>query len=80
LEVDVAGRRCLHCRDESRAGQIALQPPKFFGGDDDDLITSVNSDVLRTFGAHAAHEFAKARFRILQYPTAGTPIALAAAR
>lgn len=73
-------RRGLQGGDERRAAEIALQAAKFFGGDDDNLIASVDGDVLRPFRAHAPHKFAEPRFCILQKPAAGAPIARPPAR
>ncbi len=73
-------RRGLESGNECCAAEIALQAAKIFGGDDDNLIASVDGNVLRPFRVHAPHKLAEPRFCILQKPAAGPPIARSSAR
>ena len=41
---------------------------EFLAGNDNHLVAPVHGDVLRSLGADFSHEFAKARFGILQVP------------
>ena len=57
-----------HGGDESSAGDLATETAEFFGGDDDDFIAPMHSDVLGPLVADAANELAEACFRVLQRP------------
>ena len=47
--------RGLHRGDQGFARQLALEPTKFFGRDDDDFVAAMHGHVLRAFAAgHAA--------------------------
>jgi hypothetical protein len=73
-------RRGLESGNECCAAEIALQAANIFGGDDNNLIASVDRDVLRPFRVHAPHKLAEPGFCILQKPAAGPGIARPPAR
>ena len=58
----------LQGSDERITLPVTFQPPEFFGGDDDNLIATMNRDMLRSFAVNAAHEFAEASLCVLQQP------------
>jgi hypothetical protein len=58
-------RRRLHGRDERFSGDVTSEAPEFLAGDHNHLIASVNGDVLRSFAAHLANEFAEASLGVL---------------
>ena len=68
-------RRCLHGGNQRLPREIAFEAAKLFRCDDDHFVAPVHRHVLRAFTADAAHQFAKARFGILQEPVAGLPAA-----
>lgn len=61
----------LHRSYESRTRKIAPEAAKFLRRDDDDFISSMHRDVLRTFVADTSNEFAKACLRVLERPVSG---------
>ena len=61
----------LHRSDESRTRNIAPEAAKFLRGDDDDFISSMHRDVLRTLVADTSNEFAETRLRVLERPVSG---------
>ena len=58
----------LHRNYESRTRRIAPEAPKVLRRDDDDLISSMHRDMLRTFVADTSNELAKASLRVLERP------------
>jgi len=54
--------------DQSLSRDVSLQPAEFLRGDDDDFVATVNGDVLGSFAADLAHQFAEACLRVLQEP------------
>ena len=72
--IDVAMRRRLHGLDEGRASLIALEATEFVGADDDNFLTAMNRDVLRSVASGAAHNFTEAGSGILQTPPSRTSV------
>ena len=68
-------RRCLHGGDQRLPRGIAFEAAKLFRCDNDHFVSPVHRYVLGTFTADAAHQFAEARFGILQEPVARLPAA-----
>jgi hypothetical protein len=66
-------RRCLHGGNQRLSCGVAFEAAKLVRCDDDHFVSPVHRYVLRAFTADAAHQFAKARFGVLQEPVAGLP-------
>jgi hypothetical protein len=56
---------------EGSSGLGTLKAPELLSGDDDDLVASVNGDVLGALSADKTNQLAEARLRILQDPMSG---------
>ena len=61
FEVEFAIRRRLQSVDECLPRGFGFQAAELLRGNDDDLVTSVNGDVLRSLAACQTHEFAEPR-------------------
>jgi hypothetical protein len=71
LNFNVTVRGGLHSCDQGFSGDLALETTKLFLRNDDNLITTMHSDVLRALTANPAHELAEARLGILKHPVTG---------
>jgi hypothetical protein len=61
----------LHRSHESRTRKIAPEAAKFLRGDDDDFISSMHRDVLRTLVTDTSNELAETCLRVLERPVPG---------
>jgi hypothetical protein len=57
--------RRLQGSDESLTRKVALQSTEFFGGDNDDCVSSMDRHMLRSLPSHTPHQLAEASFGIL---------------
>jgi len=59
-------RRGLHRLDQRLASDTPFEAAKLFGSDDNNLVAPVHGDMLRSFAADFANQFAETSLGVLQ--------------